>query len=328
MRSNSKIQKVFLLSLACSALASRGICQEQTRLTQAVLRDDVRLVKQLLAQGEEINRTNKAGYTPLMIAVSRTNLDIVNALLAEGADVNAKSWYGWNALYSAAIKEKPIMLKALLSSRANVNIEDINGLTPVMGAALWGRQENVEILRRAGAAFTNDLVYSSALGELDKVRDFLTKGESVNAWNAAGRSPLAAAAANGHLAVVNLLLEHGADVNSDGKDGGVTNCALCFASQNGRTEVVKALLGKKVNLNADSAGETPLYKAGDGGYLEIVKLLLDHGANASGKKPNGEPLLFSAAQKHAEIIAPLLNAGADVNATNEVGSTALIIAAY
>lgn len=309
-------------------MTSLGVCQEQTRLTQAVLRDDVRLVKQLLAQGDEINRTNKAGYTPLMIAVSRTNLDIVNTLLAEGADMNAKSWYGWNALYSAAIKAEPTILKALLKSRVNVNIADDNGLTPVMGAALWARQENVEILRHAGATFTNDLVFSSALGQLDNVRGFVTKGENVNAWNVAGRSALAAAAANGHLAVINFLLEHAVDVNSAGKDGDVTNSALIFAAQNGRVEVVKLLLSKHANISTNSTGDTPLSVAVEGGHLEVVKLLLDQGADPNGKKSDGEPLLFSAAQKHADIIAPLLNAGADINVTNKFGSTALIIAAY
>lgn len=283
MRSRSQIQKLLLL-IFTSSLATPGHCQEQTRLTQAVLRDDVRLVKQLLAQGDDINRTNKAGYTPLMIAVSRTNLDIVNALLAEGADVNAKSWYGWNAPYSAAIKAEPTILKALLKSRVNVNIADDNRLTPAMGAALWGRKENVEILRQAGAAFTNDLVFSSALGQLDNVREFVTKGEKVNAWNIADRSPLAAAAANGQLGIVNFLLDHGADVNSEGKDGDVTNSALIFATQNGHVDVVKTLLSKKATAKTNSAGETPLFAAVDRGHLDIVKLLLDNGADPNGEK--------------------------------------------
>jgi ankyrin repeat protein len=217
--------RIWLL-LACCVVSSSGISQEQTRLTQAVLRDDVRLVKQLLAQGDDLNRTNKAGYTPLMIAVSRTNLEIVTTLLAEGADVNVKSSDGWNALYLAALKDKPTILRALLKQQPDLNIANANGLTPIMGAALWGRRENVETLRSAGASFTNDLVFSAALGDLHDVQQFLERGQSADAWNAARRSPLTAAAANGHLAIVNFLLDHGAEVNSEGKDGSVTNSAL------------------------------------------------------------------------------------------------------
>jgi ankyrin repeat protein len=88
------------------------------------------------------------------------------------------------------------------------------------------------------------------------------------------------------------------------------------------------LLSKKATTKTNSAGETPLFAAVDYGHLDIVKLLLENGADPNGKKPNGEPVLFSAAQKHAEIIAPLVNAGANINATNTVGSTALIMAAY
>ena len=62
--------------------------QNQTPLTQAVIKDDVRQVKQLLAQGEEINQTNKVGWTPLMLAAGHRNKDMVDVLLAEGADVN------------------------------------------------------------------------------------------------------------------------------------------------------------------------------------------------------------------------------------------------
>jgi ankyrin repeat protein len=253
---------------------------------------------------------------------------MVNVLIAEGADVNVKSWYGWNALYSAAIKDKPVILKALLNGQADVNIADANGLTPIMGAALWGRRENVETLRSAGASFTNDLVFSAALGELHDVQLFLERKQSANTWNAAGRSPLAAAAANGHLGIVNFLLDHGADVNSEGKDGSVTNSALLFAAQNGHFEVVKTLLSKKATTKTNSAGETLLFAAVDRGHSDIAKLLLDNGSDPNGKKPDGEPVLFSAAQKHAEIIAPLVKAGANINATNAVGSTPLIIAAY
>ena len=61
MKTNFRIPNVIWLLLAWSAVTNSGNSQEQTRLTQAALRDDVRLVKQLLAQGDDLNRTNKAG---------------------------------------------------------------------------------------------------------------------------------------------------------------------------------------------------------------------------------------------------------------------------
>ena len=324
------LRRVPLALLILMATGMAGICQNQTPLTQAVIKDDVRLVKQLLAQGEEVNRTNKFGATPLMLAAFRENKDMVDALLAEGADVNLRGWVGTTALHWAcdSAHDAPGILIALIKGGANLNVKRDNDLTPVLDAALHGKLESLQILQSAGAAFTNDLVYASALGQLDIVKERLKGGADVNARNESGRTPLAAAAANGHLAVVNVLLEHGANVNSDGKDGNVTKSALIFAAQRGRIEVVKALLDKKAGLEADSFKETALFMAVDGDFQDVVKYLLDHGADPNGLNPDGEPVLFTAAQKHADILKILLDGGAHINVTNELGSTALIIAAY
>ena len=52
---------------------------------------------------------------------------------------------------------------------------------------------------------------------------------------------LAAAALMGHMEIVALLLEHGADVNARSKDGGTALHAAAFL---GRVETVKLLLDK------------------------------------------------------------------------------------
>jgi ankyrin repeat protein len=284
------------------------------------------MVRRLLAQGEEINQTNRFGFTPLMLATIRTNQQIVGALLAEGANVNFKGAAGLNALGLAASRDAGV-LKLLLQAKPEIGIRNDDGLTAAMCAALAGKAENLQILQNAGATFTNDLVYSCALGSLDGVKQQLQTGASVNAKNEAGRTPLAAAAANGHLTIVDFLLQHGADVNSEGKDGNVTKTALNFAAEKGHTAVVKALLDRKADLKPNSVGETALWEAIDGDYSDTVKCLLDHGADPNGQNPDGEPLLFSA-HKHSELIPILIAAGAEVNATNKLGSTALMLAAY
>jgi uncharacterized protein len=310
-----------LVATTCSA------AQNQTPLTQAVIRDDIATVKRLLAQGEEINRTNRFGFTPLMLATVRGNQEIVAALLAEGANINFRGAAGLNALGLAGSRD-PGVMKLLLQAKPEIGIRDDEGLTPIMNAALAGKSDNVQMLQSAGAPFTNDLVYSCALGKLDAVKEQLQRGANVNGKNEAGRTPLAAAAANGHLAIVNLLLQHGADANSEGKDGNVTKTALNFASAKGHTLVVKVLLERKASLKANSVGETALFEAVDGGYGDTVKCLLDHGAEANSPNPDGEPVLFTAAQKHSDLVPVLVGGGADVNVTNKLGSTALMLSAY
>ncbi len=327
---NPLLHRIALPLLMLLVAAITVSAQNHTPLTQAVLDDDVRLVKKLLAEGEEVNRTNKFGLTPLMLAASRGNKDMVDALLAENADVNLKGWAGLTALHWACSSDHdaPDILKALIKSGANVNTKEDNGPTPVIRAALKGKFGAVQILQSAGAAFTNDLVYSSAFGQLDIVKERLKAGANVNKRNESGRSPLAAAAANGHLEVVKILLEHRANVDSGGKDGDVTTSALIFAAGAGHIEVVKALLDKKASMDADLEGRTPLFVAVNGGYRALTKCLIDHGADPNGQNPDGEPVLFTAAHKHPEVLKTLLDAGANLNATNGIGSTALIIATY
>jgi len=81
----------------------------------------------------------------------------------------------------------------------------------------------------------------------------------------------------GHLEVVKLLLEHGADPNVKNRDG---KTPLHNAASEGHLEVVKLLLERGADPNVkDDDGNTPLHNAAWRGHLEVVKLLLEHGAD-------------------------------------------------
>jgi hypothetical protein len=57
---------------------------------------------------------------------------------------------GVTALHLAATEDFPDMVKLLLSKDVDVNAVDIDGRTPLMKAALWGRWENVDALLKHG----------------------------------------------------------------------------------------------------------------------------------------------------------------------------------
>jgi ankyrin repeat protein len=71
-----------------------------TPLTAAVSLASPELVKTLLDAGVGINVADVRGMTPLMLAVAtdRQNIDVIRLLIARGADVNAKSLAGETAL--------------------------------------------------------------------------------------------------------------------------------------------------------------------------------------------------------------------------------------
>ena len=73
------------------------------------------------------------------------------------------------------------------------------------------------------------------------------------------------------------LIEHGADVNTTDEDG---QTPLTYAARFGRTEIVKQLISKKVELSPVSkkTGQTPLTEAISGGHEETATVLTQAGA--------------------------------------------------
>jgi ankyrin repeat protein len=138
-------------------------------------------------------------------------------------------------------------------------------------------------------------------------------------------APLLLAAENGHKQVVKLLVDKGAEVNAQG--GGYGN-ALQTASARGYKEIVKLLLDKGAEVDAQGGyyGDT-LQAASAGGHEVVVRLLVDKGAevNAQGG-PYGNALQAASARGYKEIVKLLLNKGANVNAQGGLYNHALYAA--
>jgi ankyrin repeat protein len=92
----------------------------------------------------------------------------------------------------------------------------------------------------------------------------------------------------GQEAVVELLLEKGADVESKSRYGSQT--PLLLAVGNGHKAVVKLLLEKGANVECKSRyGRRPLWYAAEKGHEAVVKLLLEKGADVECKNRYGDP---------------------------------------
>lgn len=104
---------------------------------------------------------------------------------------------------------------------------------------------------------------------------------------------------------------------------------LASAVRNGDAAQVKALIAKKVDVNAAAPdSSTALDWAVKSGNLELANLLLAAGADAKGStRYNITPLSLAAENGDAAMIQRLLDAGADPNGTSEQGQTALMTAA-
>lgn len=129
----------------------------------------------------------------------------------------------------------------------------------------------------------------------------------------------------GHLKVVKLLVEAGADVNHTTK---TSSTPLRAASFDGRLDIVKYLISHKANIHlANKYNNTCLMIAAFKGHLEVLECLLQEGANPNQKAHCGATALHFAAEcGHLNIVRELLNNGAIVS-KNEHGMTPVLCAA-
>lgn len=97
----------------------------------------------------DVDKTNLAGETPLMLAALRGQLAVVKALVEErGVEINRP---GWTPLHYAASRGRTDVVVYLLEHSAYIDAESPNGTTPLMMAALDGNIVCVKALLDAGA---------------------------------------------------------------------------------------------------------------------------------------------------------------------------------
>ena len=98
--------------------------------------------------------------------------------------------------------------------------------------------------------------------------------------------PLLIATRANRIAVVQLLLAHGADVNATDSRTGRT--ALHTAALDGLSGIASLLITYGANVNAlDRTGRTPLSRATQQGTTEIAALLIENGARSDDITPTG-----------------------------------------
>ena len=101
--------------------------------------------------------------------------------------------------------------------------------------------------------------------------------------NDLGQRTLHLAADSGHVAIVQLLLQCGAESNAVDGAGAM---ALHLAAEKGHAAVARSLLWRKDALidAKDAAGCTALHRAARNGHDAVVRVLLHMGADVDAKR--------------------------------------------
>ncbi|PQE24784.1 ankyrin repeat and SAM domain containing 6 protein [Rutstroemia sp. NJR-2017a BVV2] len=159
------------------------------------------------------------------------------------------------------------------------------------------------------------------------VKLLLEKGAELETKSTSGQTPLSWAAGNGNEAIVKLLLEKGAELEA--KDSFYSRTPLLWATGYGHEVVVKLLLEKGAEIETKStSGRTPLLVAAEYGREAVVKLLLEKGAKLETKDLYGRtPLSLAAGFGHEVVVKLLLEKGAEIETKNTSGRTPLSLAA-
>jgi uncharacterized protein len=202
---------------------------------------------------------------------------------------------GQNDLLSEKLAEHPALAQ----------IKTDQGISLLQLASYCRNQSAVDTIRRYKKSL--DLFEAASLGETEIVTVFLSnEPETIDSFSPDGFTALGLASFFGHLLLVKVLLEKGANPNiaSTNQFKVAPIHSACAISN---LDIAALLITYGANVNAkQQQGVTPLHSAAHHGHFELSKLLIDSGADPNAKLDNGQTPLAMAMENGFQETAELL----------------------
>ncbi|EQB47944.1 hypothetical protein CGLO_12883 [Colletotrichum gloeosporioides Cg-14] len=261
-------------------------------------------------------------------------------LLEDGMDANAWSEPHLSAIYAASQEGFNDIIELLLVFGADAYEEYDPPCSPLQIAAENGHVHTVKLLLDRGQRKIEQelrdhaLASASSRGHVEIVGLLLGHGADVNVRIGSGGNAFCEASRNGHVGVVEYLLDRkrrDPTLEPQGRSwddaiwaasvGGhdkvvqlLRDERLCLAASGGDYDMVEALLNEGANPNTSGRGQrNALQSAVDKEYAGIVKALLEKGADPDGRGRHYTSALESAVNKeNLELVEMLLEKGAKV----------------
>lgn len=289
----------------------------------AVTRDqDIDILSELEENLTSIIKSGQAEAAKEMARIARQSEDNISI-----------SRVIWRALLEADGEAVKLVMNVGLPDYAFV--DDINWRTCLHEASLAGNLQLVQACVENGVEVAKTDIYGRAAisyaamnGHAD-VCSYLLTLPTVNAATVDldGFSPLVLAVMNGKAVVVQILLSHGASVESLHPTDLVP---LCLAAQGGHLDITRLLLARGAKIVANSAGLTPQALAAGEGHAGCLQVLMEAGAdvNVREKGTLWTPIFYAAENGHLDCLEVLVTAGARMDALDEKGRDASFYAAW
>ena len=177
------------------------------------------------ADGDQLDRANVAGSTPLIQAAQANRIAVAEMLVEAGAQVDAVNRQGETALSAAAFNGNAELAQMLIARKAAPDTVDATGKGVMIYAAARGATRVVEMLLDAGVdpnrryhADLTALMWAagrpdnvSEADALQTVKLLLSRGAKIDFVDDRGMSALMIAASLDHASIVQALLDAGAD---------------------------------------------------------------------------------------------------------------------
>lgn len=314
------------------------------------------ITETLINNGANVVERDYEKNTALMLASAfNPSSQVISTLLDYGLKTYTTNQYGFDALILAAYENGRLpILQTLIDNGAEINSKDPKGHTPLMAAAIRGRDEVMQYLIAHGADFNavdkngvsvldyyNKRYYLKTLGftiddlaspseRLSKEFDFIA--ENHHRFNEALKKSVFEPDADSAVA---YALKNLADVDIKDSNGCT---ALINASRNNNSfSVFEKLIPAGADTNATCAGEKSAlmflsaHAKPDNNPQEQIKkasYLIKNGANINATDNEGNTALMYAVGNQADntFILNLINAKAELNAANKMQETPLWIA--
>ncbi|XP_013781256.1 ankyrin-1-like isoform X2 [Limulus polyphemus] len=333
--------------MASRASGSMNILEED--LYEAVNRQDLEGLKQLLRQGANVNNLVHSGRTILGRAVQLGNIEVIQTLinaeeyLPEEEEVNMDEqnedefldteFFAWDEdpLSFSCTESYTVEVKndlspsnsGSLSVNGNFSNPSCNDHWPIppkpteRALGLFQTLRKYTSHRRSCDVNLPDFYdrmpvhYASELGNPEVLAMLLKAGCRVNVSDSESVTPLHLAVCRGHEEVTEMLLKAGSRVNSKTSD---KSTALHVAASRGFPTIVDMLLNSGAKIDVlDSSDRTPLFLAVNRANHDVVRLLVKRGARVNVEEIHGyTPLAEAVWYKDVELVDILLKGGAKV----------------